>query len=402
MISTQAVVLARPAATREGPWSSVRSLWPIPAVGLAYYLGCLAGFALRFPGSGISFFWPPTAVLTVALLIAAPRVWPTLVAASLVAHAIAHAQDGVPAGAWFIQFLGNAAQAVLAAALVRRYSRTEPLLGDTRTVLLFVGAGCVASPAAASWTRAFTSSLGWAPKFVNAWVARSVSNAVASIVLVPALLAACQFLASRPVRIPDRLAEFALLLVGVAALHSATVYFARADLLGLSVAIYAPTPFLIWAIVRFRLQGLSFALLWTTLLAMSIASAGLGPLFTGAAATGVLGVQVFVAAEAVVMMIIGGLLEEKRVEHARLLEVADENNAILSRLRHAQHRYELATASVAVGVWDLDLETGELHIDGQLRTLLGYDEHEIENTVAGWMRLVGRRISASFNRVSTR
>src|SRR5436190_6848682 len=98
-----------------------RTLIPPVLVAVAYYVGCLAGFALRFPGSGISFFWPPTAVLTVALLIAGRRAWPAFLAASLVAHAIAHGQDGVPAGAWFIQFLGNGAQAVLAAALVRRY-----------------------------------------------------------------------------------------------------------------------------------------------------------------------------------------------------------------------------------------------------------------------------------------
>ena len=36
-------------------------LGPLVLVALVYYAGCLAGFALRFPSSGISFFWPPTA-----------------------------------------------------------------------------------------------------------------------------------------------------------------------------------------------------------------------------------------------------------------------------------------------------------------------------------------------------
>src|SRR5687768_3380007 len=56
----------------------------------AYYLGCLVGFALRFPSSGISFFWPPNAILTTALLVVAPRRWPVLLATTFFAHAIAH------------------------------------------------------------------------------------------------------------------------------------------------------------------------------------------------------------------------------------------------------------------------------------------------------------------------
>ena len=101
-----------------------------------------------------------------------------------------------------------------------------------------------------------------------------------------------------------------------------------------------------------------------------------------------LGVQVLVGAEAVLMMIIGGLLEDKRVEHARLVEAAVENDAMLTRLRRAQHRYELATASGAVGVWDVDLEDGRFHIDSRLKARLGYGEHEIQDRTGAWMQLI--------------
>src|SRR4051812_19188708 len=55
---------------------STAGLWPPVVVSLAYYLGCLAGFALRYPGSGISFFWPPNAILTASLLLVPTRWWP--------------------------------------------------------------------------------------------------------------------------------------------------------------------------------------------------------------------------------------------------------------------------------------------------------------------------------------
>src|SRR5262245_27909811 len=95
----------------------------LPYVGAAaaYYLGCLAGFALRYPTSGISFFWPPNAILTTALLLVSPVRWPLLLASTFAAHGIAHAQDGIPITSWPIQYVGNASQAVLAAWIIRRF-----------------------------------------------------------------------------------------------------------------------------------------------------------------------------------------------------------------------------------------------------------------------------------------
>jgi PAS domain S-box-containing protein len=384
---TQAIALPAPSTTRTSQWKGVRTLGPAAIVGLGYYAGCLAGFGLRFPGSGISFFWPPTAVLTVALMLGAPRIWPLLLGASLAAHAVAHTQDGVPPGAFLIQFLGNAAQAALAAGIVRRYIRTPALLTDTRSVLIFTVA-CVLAPTVASLIPASAYvSLGWAPDFLDAWLARTVSNAIASLGLVPALFYACQFANARPAKPPARLSEFGVLLAGIVTAHLATAVLVRSDLLGLSAALYVPAPFLIWAIVRFGLPGLSFALL-STLLTVSVASAKASPAFATVPANGVLGVQVLVGAEAVLMMIIGGLLEERRVEHARLVEAAHENNAMLSRLRETQHRYELATASGAVGVWDVHLQDRVFHLDGRIKARLGYADHEVANTTAAWMQLI--------------
>src|SRR5262249_56779622 len=104
----------------------------------------------------------------------------------------------------------------------------------------------------------------------------------------------------------------------------------------------------------------------------------------------------------VLMMIIGGLLEDKRVEHARLVEAATENEAMLTRLQQAQRRYELATESGGAGVWDIDLRDGSFHLDRNVATRLGYDAHGIENTIAAWMRLVAPADLAEDSRSSLR
>jgi two-component system, LuxR family, sensor kinase FixL len=377
-----------PAASEIDAWKSVRAYWPPVIVGLAYYVGCLSGFALRFPGSGISFFWPPTAVLTAGLICARPHSWAALVGAALVGHAVAHATDGVPVTAWLIQFAGNAFQAVFAAVVVTRWLRTPRLLADTRSVLTFLVGACFLAPAIASLIPAAVYvHLGWAPGFWDAWLARAVTNAVASMTLIPPLVVATQFLLSKT-KVPRRWIEFVVLLVGMGTIHAVIGHFPRSDVLGLSVALYAPTPFLIWAIVRFGAPGLSFALLWTTGLTIAMAAAARGPFGAGPAADTVLGAQVFVGANAALMMLIAGLFEEQRTEHARLVDVGLENSLILSRLRTTQQRYELAAAAGGVGVWEIDLASEAIHIEGNLKALLGYADRDTGGTLADWMRLI--------------
>jgi integral membrane sensor domain MASE1 len=259
-------------------------------IALGYYAGCLAGFALRFPSSGISFFWPPTAVLTAALLLSAPRAWTALLGGAFVAHAIAHAQDGVPIAAWPIQFVGNAAQAIIAAALIRHFSGGAPFFTNARRVLIFIAASILA-PATASLIPAYVYvNLGWAGDFSQAWRDRTVSNAVASLTLLPSILSVREFVQTPRLRIPARTGEYALLLLGILAAHILTGFIQRTDVLGLSLTLYAPVPLLLWATVRFGIAGASFALLWTTLLTVSNASGGYGPLANGTAADVVVGV----------------------------------------------------------------------------------------------------------------
>jgi PAS domain S-box-containing protein len=385
---SEAVVLRSAPSTRTEGWSYLRPVLAALAMGLAYYGGSLVGFTLRLPASGISFFWPPTAILTAALLVQGSH-WQSLLIGAFIAHAAAHAQDGVPTFAWITQFLGNAFQAALASLLVLRHSRISPFLADARSVFIFVTAVCITAPVVASLIPAAVYvRLGWAPDFVDAWWARAVTNSVASITLVPPLVVAGQFLLSKPLKVPARTWEFVLLLVGITVALTATSAFGRGDVLGLSTALYAPTPFLLWAIVRSGIPGLSIALLWTTILTFSIASAGQGPLIGEATANTVLGVQVFVGGNALLMLLIGSLFEEHRSEHARLVDAGTQNVAILNHLREQQQRYALATSAGGVGVWDFNIQTGRVYLEGPLKTLLGYGDDEIGNHLGDMLALI--------------
>ena len=57
-----------------------------------------------------------------------------------------------------------------------------------------------------------------------------------------------------------------------------------------------------------------------------------------------------------------------------------------SALREGQLRYQLATAAGGTGVWDLDLDSGDMYIDPQLKAILGYEDAEIRNHFDAWMQ----------------
>jgi PAS domain S-box-containing protein len=453
---------------------------------LAYYLGCEIGFALRFPSSGISFFWPPNAILTIGLLIAAPARWPLLLASTFVAHAIAHTRDGIPIVALSIQYFGNASQALLAAWIIDRFG-SRVIFADLRRVVVFVVGAGVLAPAVASLVPSFVYvSLGWAPDFFDAWRARAVSNTVGTLTLVPSLLILCRSLVLKPVLQPRRLAEFAALLIGLFAVERAAAYTGRADLLALAITLYAMTPVLLWATVRFGGAGLSLTLFATALI-ISNAAGRMTPLTGGVPADAIVGVQLLLTANAVPLMLLAGLLEQNRAEHHALVDMEQQNRAMLralpdmvllhsldgvilrsypdnddtfqatdvrarrlpraltdnehalllthvgdtlrvteytdtddggirryearsvrvddqraltiirditerwrseQALRETQRRYALATGAGVIGVWELDVQTGTMHVEGTLRAALGYTQEEIRDTLSDWRLLI--------------
>lgn len=53
-------------------------------------------------------------------------------------------------------------------------------------------------------------------------------------------------------------------------------------------------------------------------------------------------------------------------------------------LRRSEERYFLATAAGEVGVWDFDLDGGEIYVDPRLKAILGYRDDEIRNHIDDW------------------
>ena len=61
---------------------------------------------------------------------------------------------------------------------------------------------------------------------------------------------------------------------------------------------------------------------------------------------------------------------------------------IETALQKSEKRYSLATDAGQVGVWDWNVETGEIYLDPKLKAMLGYADHEIKNHLDDWGELV--------------
>jgi two-component system sensor histidine kinase UhpB len=355
-----------------GGWLG-RALVPLAAAA-GYYAGAVLGFALTFSPNPVATLWPPNAILLAALVLTPRSRWPTIVGATLAAHLLVEIQSGVPLAMVLAWFASNAVQAVLGAAWVRAVD--DPVrLDSLGSLSAFVGLAVLLAPFAASFLDAgLVTLIGWgdAP-FWTVWRLRFLSNAVATLTLVPLIVVLCRRGVDAIRRAPPaRLAEAALLLLGLVVVGIlAVVTDHTAELPRIPAFLYAPLPLLLWAAARFGLGGVSTGLLVLTLLSIVAAARGHGAFVTMSTEDNVLALQMFVVVISVPLMLLAVLLEERRQAEqelrrhrldlqssrdrirelvARLLDVQEDDRRRLARELHDGVNQSVAALAIAASV----------------------------------------------------
>jgi PAS domain S-box-containing protein len=306
----------------ERPESFRRTVFWVLVSATCYYLATQIAWALCFPNSKVSLFFPPHAVLVSVLLLVPTRHWWAYTLAALGGHLLATQQAHWP----FLYALHceafDAVQNVATAAGIRLFIKSPLKLITLRDAIVFVLIAVVIVPfGTAFWGAAFTVSNHFGTHYWVEWRNLGISNAVTAIVLVPAILLGAHYLSARRIKVtPARLLEACLLGMGILAVGIFAFDKLPAGPDTSPALLYAPIPLLVWAALRFGLGGTSAACVVITFQAIWGTMLGLGPFLKQSPAENALALQMFLLFTATPLMFLAVLIEEEKRSQAALRE----------------------------------------------------------------------------------
>ena len=314
-------------------------------VGVAYYVGALVGFALKFPSHSPSALWPPNSILLAALLLLPTRQWWVVLLGAFPAHLLVQLPSRMPVVMSLAFFLSNSCEALLGAFLIRR-SIDGPLRFDSlKSAGVFVLAAVVVAPFLSSFLDAgFVTLIGWQEEsYWEVWRARLPSNALAALAIPPVIVLWANDGPAWLRRASTRQRVEALIMIGGLLAVSALVFaweYSRRD--ATPALLFLPLPFLLWAALRFGPPATSASLLILIFVSIWGAAKGLGPFAALSPMQSVLSLQMFLLAISVPLIFLAAVIEERRKKE--------------ESLRESEERFRTMADTAPVLIWTTDAD----------------------------------------------
>jgi len=328
-------LLARPSLSTQRSHPALCHVPYVFLVGILYYSAHELGLLFQYPNVTITILNFPYAILLVALVLSPPKYWWMYLAGAFVAHLLTSPPRPLT---WsFSSDVTNLARAIIAALGMRYLSRGSLNFDSLRKVMIFLAFGVLLAPAvAAGFGAAILVAYHASDDYWMSWCEWFLSNALTAIAFVPAMLIGIldgrTWLNRQTAR---KLTEAGLLAVGL--LTICTFVFSRPPgfLAGVPVALYAPLPFLLWAVVRFGTRGTSYAVLAVTLLSVFGAVQGVGPFSGNSAGDNILTVQLFLIAMAIPLLLLGAVIAERSKAEEQFMKAfrSNPNAMMISRTK---------------------------------------------------------------------
>jgi PAS domain S-box-containing protein len=314
-------------------------------VGVAYYVGALVGFALKFPSHSPSALWPPNSILLAALLLLPARQWWVALLGAFLAHLLVQLPSGVPVVMSLAFFLSNSCEALLGAFLIRR-SIDGPLRFDSlKSAGVFVLAAVAVAPFLSSFLDAgFVTLIGWKEEsYWQVWRARLPSNALAALAISPVIVLWANDGPAWFRRVSTRQRAEAFIMIGGLLAVSALVFAWEDSRREATPALlFLPLPFLLWAAVRFGPPATSVSLLILILVSIWGAAKGHGPFAALSPMQSVLSLQMFLLAISVPLIFLAAAIEERRKKE--------------ESLRESEERFRMMADTAPVLIWTTDAD----------------------------------------------
>lgn len=305
-------------------------------------------------------FWPAAGITTAVMLLIPTRQWTWVLAAIVIAEGGGNHLRGFPLSASFFWTVGNCVEPLLAAYLIRRSGNQHGSLTPLGNLLRFMIFGVVIAPLAGATIGSLGTILVMGSPAWQVWPKYVVGDALGVLVMAPVLLS---WFDTKPP--PRRRTESALLTISVLILCALAFrnWGHSTDIILTNLLL----PFMIWAALRFGIQGT----VWTILLianAANIATGlGYGP-FTVVVdpnGHGVTMLQILLAISSATALVVATLtndLIQGLQKETRLLHQAhhDPLTGLYNRTgldyRLEQMRYRRGTDNAALSVMMCDLD----------------------------------------------
>jgi PAS domain S-box-containing protein len=341
-----------------------------------YFATAKLGLSLAVISPQVTVVWPPTGIALAVLVLWGLRMWPGVALGALLANLTTSAPLTAACGI----AAGNTLEAIVGAILLRRLD-VHTALDRLRDVLALVVTALLTTTVSATIGVTSLVLVGTEPwaDFGSLWGAWWMGDVMGDLVMAPFLLV----WATRPnlavVRRRGREGAVFLALVVLACL----IVFAGRPAIGIQnyPLHYAVFPLVVWAALRFRQLGTTTLTVAISALAIASTSSGLGPFSHGTQHENLILLQLFMAVAAVTGLLLGAAITERDAAEAR--RAVDFAN-----LRVSEERLQLAHTAGGMGVWDWNIETGEVSWSENLEGMHGLARGGFDGTFSGFQKLV--------------
>ncbi|WP_310221078.1 diguanylate cyclase domain-containing protein [Sphingobium xenophagum] len=164
------------------------ALYSLVWTGGIYFVAATCALLLsRFEG-GLAFIWCANAFLMAKLLTTRARRWPTILLACGMASALSTSLFGMGPVAAIPMAVINIAEALIVALICRHYLTNRPVIGATRSLLVFIMAICAVADVVTAVPAAMVASLLTPVSFGASWVQWYTGHALGGLICAPILV----------------------------------------------------------------------------------------------------------------------------------------------------------------------------------------------------------------------
>jgi PAS domain S-box-containing protein len=342
----------------------------LAALTVLYFAAGRLGLSLALVNESATAIWPPTGIAIAACVLGGMRLWPAVLVGAFLVN-LTTTQSVVPS---LLIALGNTAECVVAALLVRRLGDGSDVFGKTTSILLYVATAAVAAAIAATvgLGALVAGDLAGQAASRTIWLTWWAGDLSSALLITPVFVTWArarreQWTARRGV---EALLLLAVLLAAAYSVFGPTVAGVRSYPL-----MFVTLPVLLWAALRFGTPGAATAVLVTAGVATMGTLDGLGPFARGTPNESLLLLQAYLDVKMIVMLTLAAEVAGRRAVERDIRQLnLDLERRIEARSEDLQklHGRLVEAQQVAhIGSWEWDVAADSIWWSDEMYRVYG-------------------------------